>query len=99
MLVFDYNRAMAQVRELRSIADGMEKNPRLAEAMDKVRSGWEGQSSKDFQSKIAQLQELVTNEVKHIRDIANGLEQSAKNIAEAERLAKERLAANSSGQS
>ena len=87
MLVFDYSRVMAQVRELRAIADAMEKNTKLSEAMDKVKAAWEGQSSKDFQNKIIQLQQLVSNEIKHIRDIANGLEKSAKVIAENEKVA------------
>ena len=94
MLVFDYNRVMSQVRELRAVADEMEKNSKLSEAMDKVKAAWEGQSSKDFQNKIAQLMEVVRNEVKHIRDIANGLEASAKAIADAEKKAQETLSTN-----
>jgi len=94
MLSFDYSKAISHVQELRAIADGMEKNTKLSEAMDKVKSAWEGQSSKDFQNKIAQLQELVKDEVRHIRDIANGLEKSANAIADAEKAAQEALNTN-----
>jgi len=72
----------------------MEKNTKLSEAMDKVKAGWEGQSSKDFQNKITQLTELIRSEVKNIRDIANGLEKSAKAISDAENAAKTALKTN-----
>ena len=85
MLNFDYNRAMSQVRELRAIADEMEKNKKLSNAMDKLKTAWEGQASKDFQKKCEDLAQLIRNEVKNIRDIANGLEKSAKAISEAEK--------------
>jgi len=94
MLNFDYNKAMSHVRELRAIADGMEKNTKLAEASEKVKAAWEGQSSNDFQKKIAQLSELVKNEVTNIRDIANCLEKSAAAIVEAEKAAQEVLSTN-----
>ena len=94
MLNFNYTKAMAQVQELRDIADAMEKNSKLSEAMDKVKTAWEGQSSQDFQNKISQLTDLVKNEVKNIRDIATGLEKSAKAIAEAEKAAVDALNTN-----
>ena len=94
MLKFDYTKAMTHVRELRAIADGMEKNTKLSEAMEKVKAGWEGQSSNDFQNKIIQLEDLIRAEVKNIRDIANGLEVSAKAIADAEKAAQDTLTTN-----
>ena len=51
MLSFDYNKAMAQVRELRAIADEMEKNKKLENAIEKLRTAWEGQASNDFREK------------------------------------------------
>jgi len=94
MLNFNYSKAMTQVQELRDIADGMEKNSKLSEAMDKVKAAWEGQSSIDFQDKIAYLSELIENEVKNIREIANGLEKSAKAIYDAEKAAVDALNTN-----
>jgi len=91
MLRFDYNRAKAQVRELRAIADDMERNKALANAVDKVRSSWEGKVSNDFQQKCTQLADLVKREVANIRSIANALEKSANKIAEAERRAQETI--------
>jgi len=94
MLSFDYNKAMAQVRELRAIADEMEKNKKLENAIEKLRTAWEGQASNDFREKCRQLAELIRNEVKNIRDIANGLEKSAKAIADAEKEAQSVLSTN-----
>ena len=91
MLRFDYSRAKAQVRELRAIADDMERNKALANAVDKLKSSWEGRVSNNFQQKCAQLADLVKKEVTNIRNIANALEKSANEIAEAERRAQEAL--------
>jgi len=95
MLSFDYNRAMAQVRELRAIADEMERNKKLDNAMEKLKTAWEGQASNDFRVKCENLAELIRNEVKNIRDIANGLERSAKAISDAEKEAQNVLANDS----
>jgi len=94
MLKFDYNRAKAQVRELRAIADEMEKNKALENAIGKVKSAWEGKVSNDFQRKCSELAGLVRKEVANIRNIANSLEQSAKAIADAEKKAQEVLNTN-----
>ena len=94
MLKFDYNRATAQVRELRAIADEMERNKALENAINKVKRAWEGKVSNDFQRKCMELAELVRKEVANIRNIANSLEQSAKAIAEAEKKAQDVLNTN-----
>jgi len=91
MLKFDYNKAKAQVRELRAIADDMEKNKSLTNAIDKIKGSWEGKASNDFQAKCNDLASLIKNEVANIRSIANSLEQSANAIANAEREAQETI--------
>jgi uncharacterized protein YukE len=94
MLKFDHNRAMAQVRELRAIADEMERNKTLENAVEKVRRAWEGKVSNDFRRKCTELAELVKREITNIRNIANSLEQSAKAIADAEKKAQDVLSTN-----
>jgi len=94
MLKFDHNRAMAQVRELRAIADEMERNKTLDNAIEKLRRAWEGKVSDDFRRKCLELAELVRKEVTNIRSIATALEQSAKAIADAEKKAQDVLSTN-----
>ena len=94
MLKFDYNRATAQVRELRAIADEMERSKVLENAIEKVKRAWEGKVSNDFRRKCMELADLVRKEVANIRNIANSLEQSAKAIAEAEKKAQDVINTN-----
>jgi len=94
MLKFDYNKAIAQVRELRAIADDMERNKSLANAIEKIKGSWEGKASNDFQKKCNELAVLIKKEVANIRSIADNLEKSAKSVAEAERKAQEILDTN-----
>ena len=91
MLKFDYNKAKAQVRELRAIADDMERNKSLSNAIEKIKGSWEGRASTDFQNKCNELAILIKKEITNIRNIANDLEKSANAIAEAERKAQETL--------
>ena len=91
MLQFDYDKAKMQVRELRSIADDMEKNKSLASAIEKIKSSWEGKASSDFQLKCNELANLIKSEVVNIRNIADSLEQSANAIAKAEREAQDAI--------
>jgi len=96
MLKFDFNKAKAQVRELRSIADGMEKNKKLADAIEKIKNAWEGQAAKDFIAKSEELRNLVASEITHIRNLARNIELSANAIADAEKKAQEILTTNTS---
>jgi len=94
MLKFDHNRATAQVRELRAIADEMERSRILDNAIEKVRSSWEGKVSNDFQRKCSELSGLIKREIANIRNIAASLEKSAKAIADAEKKAQDVLNTN-----
>jgi uncharacterized protein YukE len=94
MLKFDYNKAKAQVQELRAIADDMEQNKTLASAIEKVNGSWEGEVSKNFLQKCSLLTDLIKKEIINIRAVANSLETSAKAIADAEKKAEEALTTN-----
>jgi len=94
MLKFDYIKTMAQVRELRAIADEMDRNRKLQEAIDKVKAGWEGQTSVEFQKKCNELVTLIKNEVASIRLIADNLQASAIKIAAAEKEAQDIINTN-----
>jgi len=85
---------MAQVQELRAIADEMSKNKTLTNAMTKAKSAWQGQTSDQFQQKCRELAGLISKEVTNIRKIADSLETSARAIAEAEQKAVEALSTN-----
>ena len=87
MLVFDFNKAMAQVNELRQIASDMNrmKNSVLAEAISGVQAGWQGQTAQQFLSKCNNLKELIVKEVRNIETVADSLERTAKIIEAAER--------------
>ena len=89
MLKFDYDRAMAQARELRAIADEMERSKALENAIEKVKMSWEGKVSNDFQRKCRELANLIKKEITNIRKIATSLEQSSKAISEAEKKAQD----------
>jgi len=94
MLVFDFNKAMAQVSELRKIANDMliTSNHPLAEAVGNIRAGWQGPTSQQFIKKCNDLRELVEKEAANIRQVADSLESSANTIEAAERAAAELVA-------
>ena len=87
MIVFDYNKAMAQVRELRQIASDMNKtkNGTLAEAISGARTGWQGSNGDTFNNKCSTLNNLISNEVNNINSVANSLERTAIIIDRTER--------------
>ena len=85
MQKLDLNRVMVQVRELREIADEMSRNRSLSNAMSRVRTSWEGQTSNQFQRKCDDIAVLINNEITNIRAIANSLESNARAIADAEK--------------
>jgi uncharacterized protein YukE len=85
MQKLDLNRVLVQVRELRAIADELSRNRSLANAMSRVRTSWEGQTSEQFRRRCDDITVLINNEVTNIRAIANSLESNARAIADAER--------------
>jgi len=87
MLVFDYNRAMAQVRELRAIAADMTRSRTLENAINGARGAWQGPTADRFQAKCGALSELIRNEAANINSVADSLEATAIRIEEAERAA------------
>ena len=87
MLVFDYDKAMAQVRELRSIAGEMQKSQALANAAQSANASWQGRTSDMFQATCRQLEEMVAKEADNIGKVADSLERSAYLIDAAERAA------------
>ena len=91
MLIFDFNKAMAQVKELRQIASSMKNmnNQTLANAISGVQGAWDGQTSQQFLKKCNELKELIAKEAKNIDQVADSLEHSARIIEAAERAAAE----------
>ena len=94
MLVFDYNKAMRLVRELRQIATDMNnlKNGMLSQAIGGVQGGWQGETAQQFITKCNRLSSLISGEVNNIRNVANSLETTSDAIDKAEREAAEKLA-------
>ena len=91
MQELDINNAMAQVRELRAIADMLVKSTKLQEARDRLTAGWEGQAAKEFSNKCHDIDVLLKNEVANIKDIANRLEIISKEIADADKKTSEAI--------
>jgi len=86
MLVFDYDKAMAQVRELRQIAGEMARTreQKMCEAIDCVRGSWKGLTGQLFVLKCADLEARIDKEVRNIRMIADDLEIKANMVAQQE---------------
>jgi len=94
MLQFNYNKAIQQVAELRSIANDMEASKKLSNAMSTTGAAWEGPTSEQFKSKCEALSDLITAEIGRIRTIADSLEQTAKQIRDTELQAQQTLKTN-----
>ena len=94
MLVFNYNKAMAQVSELRRIASDMTNtnNRNMAKAISCLQSGWQGQTAQQFLKKCNDLKELIEKEATKIRKVADSLEHTARTVEAAERAAAEAVA-------
>ena len=89
MIRFDFNGAMAQVRELRDISAGMQKmkGGTLAAAKYGIQGAWKGAVSQQFIRKCEDLDVLIGKEAKNISQLASSLEHSARVIEAAERAA------------
>jgi len=94
MIKFDQKKAQTQIRELRALADVMERNKRIPDTIDLIKTAWGGENSELFLGKCEQLNTLMRDEITHIRNLAKNLEQSAKTIADAEKKAQEALKTN-----
>jgi len=90
-LTFNYNSAIAQVRELRDIARQMRtlSSQSLESAITGAGNSWKGQSATRFLAKCRELKSQAETEANSIDAVANSLERSANAIAEAERRAAE----------
>ena len=87
MIIFDYKRAMEQVRELRAIASEMQRSRSLENAINGAGSSWQGQTANQFRNKCTSLADMIRKEANNIMSIADSLEQAARIIDEAERAA------------
>ena len=96
MLIFDYTKAMAQVKELRLIASDMSKmrNSVLNNAINGVQNGWQGQTATEFLKKCDELNSIVLKEIGNIEKLADSLEHTSNAIQQAELKAKRILQEN-----
>jgi len=94
MIKFDYTMAKTQLQKLRGVADSIQGNKRLPETIDLIKIAWGGENSKLFIDKCEQLNNLMREEITHIRNLANSLEKSVNTIAEAEKKAQDALKTN-----
>ncbi|HIV85563.1 MAG TPA: WXG100 family type VII secretion target [Candidatus Monoglobus merdigallinarum] len=88
---FEYEAAMRAVRELEDIADTLDKNAksRLNEAVENVRSAWEGENASGFQTKGRQLSEKLEKSIGNLRKTADTIRAIAQKMLETEEQAKE----------
>ena len=79
MLYIDYDKEMAQVRELRQIADEMARirNQKLGCAVDDIRSNWKGSVGMGFLAKCDDFGSGIDKEVKSLRLLADHMEAEA----------------------
>jgi uncharacterized protein YukE len=94
MIKFDHKKAKAQIRELRALADVMERNKRVPDTIDLIKTAWGGENSALFLGKCDQLNTLMQEEITHIRNLAKNLEASANTIVEAEKKAQDVIKTN-----
>ena len=77
MASFDYERAMAQARELRAIASEMLLSRTLMNAINGAETSWQGAAADHFQIKCGELTETIRSEANKILIIAGDLEKAA----------------------
>lgn len=93
---FNYEKAMGQARELKSIASSLKKvgENQMTECLGKVEKNWTGSNSEAYLKKGKKVQTKITTSSKNISAAADALETMARNIYNAEmaalRAAKER---------
>lgn len=94
MIKFDHKSAKAHIQELRLIADTINRNKRLPETIDLIKTAWGGENAALFIGKCEQLNTLMRDEITHIRNLAENLEKSVNTIVEAEKKAQDVIKSN-----
>jgi len=93
MLVFDYQKTMAQVRQLRQIADDLRKmhSQAMAEVISGVESAWKGETGRAYLAKCVDLSAQIEKEAANISKLADTLESTATAISQEEKAAAETI--------
>lgn len=83
---FNYQKAMAQVRELRSLSTSLKKvgDNQIADCMRDVSKNWKCDNSTDYVAKGNKLKQKVVKSAGKISDVADALSTMAENIKNAE---------------
>ena len=86
MLVFDYQKTMAQVSQLRQIADELRKmqSNKLAEVISSIDASWKGETAQKFLTKCNVFRIQIEKEALNVNNIADNLESMANLIAKEE---------------
>jgi uncharacterized protein YukE len=86
MVNFDYNRVMAQVRELREISACMQdmKNHAYLEVVNDVQKAWKGDASKLFMGVCSDAATQIEKEANNILNIVAELEKAAEHMRQTE---------------
>ena len=89
MIVFDFDKATRQIRELRQIADDMSamSSQKLGAAVSCVETSWKGRTGQLFLEKCADIESRIKKEAACLRSLADRFESTARSIEEAERQA------------
>ena len=95
MLVFDYQKSMVQVSQLRQIADELRKmqSNELAEAISSIGASWKGETAQKFLTKCNGFRIQIEKEALNVSNIADSLEATANMIAKEESQAATQLGA------
>ncbi|MGI6010701.1 MAG: WXG100 family type VII secretion target [Ruminococcus sp.] len=91
----DYARAVSQAKQLESLSGELEKTAiQLENAMEQLKSGWQGEGADVYRGKGNQLAEKITKNARQLENTAQAIRNIAREVREAElenlRIAEER---------
>lgn len=88
---FNYNRAIAQARELDSLANQLENLAKrdVNDTLSAVSHSWSGDSARAFISKGHKAREDMMASARQLRNVASGIRKAAKNVRDAEERARQ----------
>ena len=84
---FNYKQAIRQAEKLEDIAGKISRlaDDRMGETISGLKAAWESDSSPQFYSKIAQVQDDIRTQADNVKEVAASIRETAENIRDAER--------------
>ena len=85
-ILFNYEKAMAQVRALQEIASNIKKisDTNMTDCMNNVKKNWEGDNATAYVGKGNKLKQKIKKSGENVDKVASTLAEMARNIRDAE---------------